>query len=344
MDEAEKRAMGQRIEELERELAALRTAGMGAETPSSSAGGAMSGEPARQTSAPVIYVQQDRKLPSFSGKVDSNDSLTLDEWMEQIRQFAQVRCTTVKERAQFVYDHLEGAARTEIKFLPARQRECMDSIFEALKEVYGCKHSHIALQRRFYNRRQLEGETLVEFSHSLMDLMDLITKTDAQAASIAASKDLRDQFCDGVRDTALKIRLRDFVNTNPDWTIREARAEATRWMAQCGGQPKPKSSEYSLTSNETVASCESVSGSSQYCELMSLLKAQQSQLDLVIKALAPQSLPPAGAQFIKPRRTADGQPICFNCDQPGHIARNCPANVKNRPREANQNRQKPEGN
>lgn len=343
MNPEEKEAMSQRIKELEHELAALKTASMNSEIPSTSTG-ATGGGSTLHTHAPVIYVQQDRKLPRFSGKVDSNDSWTLDEWIEQMRQFAQIRGTTEKERAQIVFDHLEGAARTEIKFLPIAQRECMESIFKILKEVYGCMHSHIVLQRRFYNRRQLEGESLIDFSHSLMDLMDLITKTDAQAASIAASKDLRDQFCDGVRDQALKIRLRDLVNANPNWTIREARAEATRWMAQCGGQYKPKSNEYSLGSNETVIACESMSDSSQYRELKSLLKAQQSQLDLVIKALAPQSLPPARTRYNKPRRTTDGQPICFACDQAGHIARNCPANVKNEPKEASQNQPKPGGN
>lgn len=90
--------------------------------------------------------------------------------------------------------------------------------FDVLKVVYGCLHSRISLQRRFYNRKQLEGESLIGSSHALMDLMDQIGKIDIQAAA-KASKDLHGPFCDGVRVQALRIRLRDLIYANPQWTI-----------------------------------------------------------------------------------------------------------------------------
>lgn len=114
-------------------------------------------------------------------------------------------------------------------------------------------------------------------------------------------------------------------------------------MAQYGGQFKYKN-ECSMVSNETSVSCESAvtTTTTQYSELMSLLKAQQTQLDLVIKALTPQTLPPARTRFTRLRRTADGKPICFRCEQSGHIARNCPVTVPSEPKEATQ--PKPMGN
>ncbi|CAL1583804.1 unnamed protein product [Knipowitschia caucasica] len=105
-DEEEKQAMAQRIKELENELAVLREASPDSETPSTCTGGTSGASALPMRQAPVIYVQQDRKLPLFSGKLDGNESLTLDEWIEQIRLFAQTRGATEKERPQIVFDHL----------------------------------------------------------------------------------------------------------------------------------------------------------------------------------------------------------------------------------------------
>lgn len=78
-------------------------------------------------------------------------------------------------------------------------------------------------------------------------------------------------------------------------------------------------------SADMQASCESVdSRTSEYAELVSLFKAQQTQLELVIKALNPQEVAASSNHTSRCRRTVNGKPICFRCEQIGHIARFCP--------------------
>uniref|UniRef100_A0AAV2JVN5 Uncharacterized protein n=1 Tax=Knipowitschia caucasica TaxID=637954 RepID=A0AAV2JVN5_KNICA len=82
-DEEEKQAMAQRIKELENELAVLRAASPDSETPSTSTGGTSGASALPMRQAPVIYVQQDRKLPLFSGKLDGANNPVCDSWAEE---------------------------------------------------------------------------------------------------------------------------------------------------------------------------------------------------------------------------------------------------------------------
>ncbi len=40
--------------------------------------------------------------------------------------------------------------------------------------MYGAKQTFVQLQKGFYDRKQERGESLIEFSHALMSLMDSI--------------------------------------------------------------------------------------------------------------------------------------------------------------------------
>lgn len=157
--------------------------------------------------ARYIYFPGERKCPKFTGK--SSDALSVEKWVEEIRRSLRYRCMSLDEQALFIYDHLEGEARTEIKFHSLSDRNDPERILTILTDMYGCSQSYIGLQKQFYHKhyKQAEGESLREYSHSLLSLMDAIKRQSPQP-SLNSDQLLRDQFVEYVRDGMLQRELK----------------------------------------------------------------------------------------------------------------------------------------
>lgn len=138
--------------------------------------------------------------------------------------------------------------------------------------------------------RKQQGESLLDYYHALMTLMDQIVMSN-ELAHVKSQRDLRDQFCDGVKDQNLGVRLRDQVRSHPNWTIHDVHREVVQWMAQCEGRSFTQKQNYFLyLSNEAQVKVFSEPKSvnqSEYSELRALTEVQQSQLDSWVKALSP---------------------------------------------------------
>lgn len=83
----------------------------------------------------------------------------------------RARHLSASDQAFFLFDHLEGEVREEIKYRPSEERLDPAKIIAVLEELYGCAESYAALQEAFFSQQQQEGETLLEFSLALMGLM-----------------------------------------------------------------------------------------------------------------------------------------------------------------------------
>ena len=59
-------------------------------------------------------------------------------------------------------DHLEGAAKTEVKFQVDIRKATSAEMLEVLKAVYGSHDTWIQLQQQFFSRDQKPGEDLMD--------------------------------------------------------------------------------------------------------------------------------------------------------------------------------------
>ena len=98
-----------------------------------------------------VYVPRERKYPRFAG---SSEAPPVEEWIEEVRRCLQVRHMSTSEQAHFVYDLLDGEAKLEIKLRPNAERAEPEQIFSILTETFGCSHSYIDAQQKFFQCRQ----------------------------------------------------------------------------------------------------------------------------------------------------------------------------------------------
>ncbi|KAL2098415.1 hypothetical protein ACEWY4_007622 [Coilia grayii] len=285
-----------------------------------------------------VYLPRERKCPRFSGK--NTDPLPIEEWVEEARRSLAVRHMSRAEQALFLYDLLDGEAKNEIRFRPSTDRVDPDKILTILTETYGCAKSLVSLQQQFFQRKQKEGESIREFSHALLSLMEAVKRRDS--TSILNSDALvRDQFIEHVRDGLLRRELKRSVRLNPEVTFLNIRSEAIRWTedGERAGAPRPRA--YSCDSQAQVVSERHVDSQAvaakandDLSDIKECLRKQQAQLDRMWQHINSISHPPpmqARGPSGPPRRPyrfqPDGRPICLRCNEPGHIARFCHAEL-----------------
>lgn len=271
----------------------------------------------------LIYLPRDRKCPMFRGRT----GVSIVEWVEEVQACIRSRHLSSAEKALFIYDHLEGEAREEIKYRSQEEREDPQRILGILQELYGCTRSYVSLQEDFYSRKQHEGETLQEFSHALMCLMEKVVK---KAPNGLLNKDvlLRDQFVEHVSDCSLRRELKQFVRAHPTATLIDVRSEAIRWEQEGmpgGGRGRSHSvpsvfgfQHTAQGSHHSHSRAGSSPFSSELGELKEILRNQQEQLNQLSRSLAALNHAPK-ANFNQRKKTI----ICRRCQQPGHFAREC---------------------
>lgn len=282
-------------------------------------------QPVRREQA--FFIPRERRCPKFSGSATAG-ALSVEEWIEEAKSCIRATHMSNFDKALFLFDHLEGEARNEIKYRPIATRENPESIIEVLREVYGCAKSYVHWQQRFFNRKQKDNETLFEFSRALMEMLDKVKQSN-EGAIRNPDIVLRDQFCENVCDPMLRRELKRLVRTDSGLNLLAVRKEAIRWVQE-GQSNRDRSYRAPGASSEAqvVSQCVTAPQSSEFIELKDLVLKQQAQLDMLVRQLGHHSgrsqppLPHRGGRY---KRAPNGQPICLRCDQPGHIARYCQA-------------------
>lgn len=331
--EAELQELRETIRQLQADNDRLQQERAAAQGPTTSlAGGATSNGASSNDSRPstsreahpserIFYIPRERKCPVFRG----NSGIGIGDWVEEVRSSMRARYLSPLDQAYFIYDHLEGEAKEEIRYRPRADREDPERLFDILQELYGCSKSYVTLQENFFSRKQLEGESLQEYSHALFCLMEKVSRSTPGGLGNSAVL-LRDQFVEYVLDPALRRELKRLVRQNPEYTLLDVRKEAIRWVQE--GQPfEVRERSHSVPTFCAAQSFQGRAGlatpsggkvQDDMAELKEMLKKQQEQINQLSQGLLQLQNPPRRPQF-----TRNPPVVCRRCQQPGHFARNC---------------------
>lgn len=278
--------------------------------------------PSRSVSSErLLYLPRERKCPIFRGTM----GIGINEWIEEVRASMRARYLRPMDEAFFIFDHLEGEAKAEIKYRTRAEREDPEQVFIILKELYGCSQSYVALQENFFSRKQLEGESLQEYSHALFSLMDKIRQS-APNGMPNADVLVRDQFAEHINDSALRRELKRVVRQNPESSMLHVRAEAIRWEregmpTEVRGRSYSVPSSYAIQSSRVQGRADHSPGSPvapEMAELRAMLQKQQEQINQLTRSVLAMQVP--SSNFGSSRLNTV---ICRRCQKPGHYAKDC---------------------
>lgn len=195
-----------------------------------------------QNTERLVFIPREKRCPMFRGSL----GIGIDEWIEEAQACMRIRHLSTADQAFFLFDHLEGEAKEEIRYRPKAEKENPEKIIEILQELYGCPQSYVALQEAFFSRKQQEEESLLEFSIALMALMEKV-KRRAPQGLFNADVLLRDQFVEHVCDGALRRELKRAIRRRPMATLIDIRKQAIRWEQEGMTEP-PRARSFSLPS------------------------------------------------------------------------------------------------
>lgn len=269
----------------------------------------------------LVYLPRERKCPIFRGR----GGIGIEEWCEEVQASVRARHLGPLDQAYFIFDHLDGEAKDEIRYRSRAEREDPQQVLSILNELYGCSRSYVSLQESFFSRKQLEGESLQEYSHALLGLISKI-KQSAPDTWPNADVLVRDQFIENVLDTALRRELKQLVRQTPMLSMLQVRAAALCWEREGRPTVDHRGRSYSVPSVCALQmSRESFGGkppvvdsnSTGLTELKEMLIKQQEQIAQLTQSLAQLH----GSAY--PTTQGRSRVICRRCQKPGHYARDC---------------------
>ncbi|XP_071948803.1 uncharacterized protein [Antedon mediterranea] len=251
------------------------------------------------------------KLVKFKGVPRSPGDLTLKEWLEDFRIYCDHYSLGDDDRYDTLISHLGGCAKDEVKcsMSMCENGKNVKAAIRILELAFKSEDSVASYSSAFYSRQLLPGETLAEYSLSLMKLYSQLVEASytSEQSALRHLQDttLKQRLVDGVRDPTVKRELRRIELAFRGKSFFDMREEVLELYKVDIVRTNPRA--HGVECNERP---------SELSEVKRELQALKKQISEIQRSQFISSPP-------KFNQHSTGPLKCYNCGKNGHTKSDC---------------------
>lgn len=212
-------------------------------------------------------IVKDKKIPKLGFR---DCEIDVDTWIADVRQYFDSKTLSNEQMCDFIFENTKGEIKEELRY--RGKGKSHEELLVLIQENFTQITSLAALQRKFYERSQLEKESVFVYALALLKICDKIRQMESSDATKKDISDynsvLKDRFTEGVRDEHLKRELRGLQKEHPKLDFYDFRSRAINWLGEKGMSPEVS------TYKETVQSENQKSSIASSADLYDIIQKQ----------------------------------------------------------------------
>lgn len=273
----------------------------------------------------VKVIKKERKLKVFDG---TEGAKGFRIWKEEALSAIESLGYTGKDAGKHLYDYLGTDCKHEIKLAHGESaKNSAEDLLTSLASIYGDKRTLAQRRSAFYNCKQKENETILEFSHRLLAELEAVAELDSAVKDAERTTMLKDQFSENVRERQLRWELKKRKDAEDVKIFKDLRQVALEWSDELGDHDSDsvtRKSSRSARADAQFPSAFSPEIETRFQKIEGQLENQSSALTTMlqqqqelINQLKEMKMSSGGRQ--------SGVRRCYQCGDPGHFKRDCPS-------------------